>query len=78
MNQTRARLVEIFKQDHALELSLYRNHIVFEEANAETSGTITSPGFAKSGNRKLGVVREVNLDRSMSSGECQEISPIHA
>ncbi len=68
-----ATLVEIFRRDHALELSLYRNHIVFDEANLETRGTITRTELAIFGNRKLGVVREVNLDRNLSSVKSREL-----
>ena len=68
-----AKLIEIFRQDYSLELSLYQNHILFDgDANVEAGGVITSTELAIFGNRKLGVVREVRLERDLSSDKARQ------
>ena len=56
------RMAEIFKQDHALELEMYENHLMFE-AVREIHGTSSKAGLAISGNGKLGLVREIVPDK---------------
>ncbi len=56
------RIAEIFRQDHALELELYENHIIAETMQ-EIKGTINKTGLVISGSGKLGLVRTVNPDR---------------
>ncbi len=56
------RMAEIFRQDHALELEMYENHLMFE-AIREIHGTVSKAGLAISGNGKLGLVREIVPDK---------------
>lgn len=56
------RIAEIFRQDHALELEMYENHLIVEPMR-EIQGTVRKAGLAISGNGKLGLVREVVPDK---------------
>jgi DNA-binding transcriptional ArsR family regulator len=56
------RIAEIFRQDHALELEMYENHLIVEPIK-EIQGTVRKAGLAISGNGKLGLVREVVPDK---------------
>ena len=56
------RMAEIFRQDHALELEMYENHLMFE-AIREIKGTISKAGLAISGNGRLGLVREIVAEK---------------
>ena len=57
------RIGEIFRQDHALELELYENHLTAETAGTLT-GRITKTGLAISGKGKLGMVKEIVTERN--------------
>lgn len=56
------KIAEIFKQDHALELEMYENHLMFEAIH-EIQGILNKAGLAISGNGKLGLVREIVPDK---------------
>ena len=56
------RMAEIFRQDHALEIEMYENHLMVE-AIREIHGTVSKAGLAISGNGKLGLVREIVPDK---------------
>ena len=56
------RMAEIFRQDHALELEMYENHLTVEALH-EIQGTLSKAGLAILGNGKLGLVREVVPDK---------------
>ena len=56
------RIAQIFRQDHALELEIYENHLLVEPFR-EIQGTVSKAGLAISGNGKLGLVREIVPDR---------------
>ena len=56
------KIGEIFEQDHALELEMYENHLMVQ-ALSEIQGTLSKAGLAISGNRKLGLVREIVPDK---------------
>jgi hypothetical protein len=60
------RMAEIFKQDHALELEMYENHLMFEAIH-EIHGTVRKAGLAISGDGKLGLVKEIVPDKSSVS-----------
>jgi DNA-binding transcriptional ArsR family regulator len=53
-----AKIGEIFRQDHALELEIYENQMSVADLS-EIQGNVTQVGLAISGNGKLGLVREV-------------------
>ena len=53
-----AKVGEIFRQDHALELEIYENQLSFANLS-EIHGSVTRVGLAISGNGKLGLVREI-------------------
>jgi hypothetical protein len=66
------RVGEIFRQDHALELELYENHIIVKPTGT-LEGTIRRTGLAISGKGKLGMVKEVSTQRKPS----QELKLVH-
>jgi DNA-binding transcriptional ArsR family regulator len=53
-----AKVGEVFRQDHALELEIYENQLSLATLD-EMHGKITRVGLAISGNGKLGLVREI-------------------
>jgi DNA-binding transcriptional ArsR family regulator len=53
-----AKVGEIFRQDHALELEMYENQLSVEGLS-EVEGSISRVGLAISGNGRLGLVREI-------------------
>jgi len=53
-----AKVCQIFKQDHALELEIYENQLSVAGLS-EVQGNETRVGLAISGNGKLGLVREI-------------------
>jgi DNA-binding transcriptional ArsR family regulator len=56
------KIAQIFRQDHALELEMYENHLIVEPLG-EIQGIVRRAGLAISGNGKLGLVREVIPDK---------------
>ncbi len=52
------KVAQIFRQDHALELEMFENHLIFEPVE-EIHGTADKPGLVISGDGKLGLVRNV-------------------
>jgi len=65
-----AKVGEVFRQDHALELEIYENQLRFANLD-EMHGSIGRVGLAISGNGKLGLVREVIPDAFVS-----EVKPV--
>lgn len=65
------RVGQIFRQDHALEIEIYENHLIAEPMK-EIQGIISKAGLAISGNGKLGLVREVVPDKLPAIGPKQE------
>jgi hypothetical protein len=55
------KIAQIFRQDHALELDIYENHLIVERLE-EVHGTTSKPGLVISGDGKLGMVRDVICD----------------
>ncbi len=55
------KIAQIFRQDHALELEMYENHLIVEPLQ-EINGTAGKPGLVISGDGKLGMVRDVIPD----------------
>jgi len=53
-----AKVGEIFRQDHALEVEIYENQLSLANLK-EFQGSIARVGLAISGNGKLGLVREI-------------------
>ena len=52
------RVAQIFRQDHALELEIYENHLLVEPMR-EIRGIVKKAGLAITGSGKLGLVKEV-------------------
>ncbi len=55
------KVAHIFRQDHALELEMFENHLIVEPVE-EIHGTASKPGLVISGDGKLGLVRDVIPD----------------